>query len=175
MAATNRSCPVSTPRLKKSKEIGICPAGMPISLKAPAKPKPCRSPNAKATIQGARAVMPGFPARALRISTARNAIESAMMASTGFDGTRTRPKVAAANVMLWASVNERVAWSIVRASSELAEGCGDEDEPEHEEEVVVSEQDVLDAEREVGGCHARTARGHRNRGGWSSRREPLVP
>src|SRR5262249_15520194 len=53
-AATNRSCPISTPALKPSSASGISPGGSPISASAPAKPNPCRSPNANATAQGCR-------------------------------------------------------------------------------------------------------------------------
>ena len=84
--------PASTPRLKNSSATGICPAGKPISLNAPAKPKPCSSPNAKATSQGARAARPSRPWRACTISAATNTIESAITASTGADGTWTIPE-----------------------------------------------------------------------------------
>ena len=51
-----------------------------------------------------RAVKPGFPCRAFRISTATSMMLSAIVASTGGPGTLTNPSVAAASVMLWAMV-----------------------------------------------------------------------
>src|SRR6478736_8109728 len=51
-APTNTNCPISTPTLKKSKAIGIDDCGKPTSASAPAKPKPCSSPNVNATIHG---------------------------------------------------------------------------------------------------------------------------
>src|SRR5436189_53655 len=58
--AMNKSCPSSTPTLKKSSATGIAVCGRPTSLNAPAKPKPCNSPKVNATTHGQRAVREGF-------------------------------------------------------------------------------------------------------------------
>ena len=72
---------------------------------APAKPKPCSRPKQNATSHGQRAVSDGIPRRAFTISTATSTMLSAMAASTGGPGTWTKPSVAAASVMLCATVN----------------------------------------------------------------------
>ena len=53
----NMKCPVSTPRLKNSSAVGICPAGSPASLNPPAKPRPWTNPNVNATSHGAEVVV----------------------------------------------------------------------------------------------------------------------
>ena len=46
------NCPISMPILKNNKDKSISLFSMPISDKAPAKPKPCNKPNPKAKFQG---------------------------------------------------------------------------------------------------------------------------
>ena len=46
------NCPISMPILKNNKDKSISLFSMPISDKAPAKPKPCNKPNPKAQFQG---------------------------------------------------------------------------------------------------------------------------
>src|ERR1700738_1077303 len=48
-AAIKMSCPTSTPTLNVNNARGMSPCGNPISVSAPAKPKPCSRPNEKAT------------------------------------------------------------------------------------------------------------------------------
>ena len=60
-APINIKCPLSTPRLKNKSAVGMCPAGKPISVSPPAKPKPWISPNANATTHGALAAKPTLP------------------------------------------------------------------------------------------------------------------
>jgi hypothetical protein len=67
---------------------------------------------------------------------------SAIAASTGGDGTSTKPSVASASVMLWAS----------EGGDGLDQHPGaahDQQQPEHEQQVIDTKQDVLDAEAEV--------------------------
>ena len=74
------------------------------SLSAPAKPRPCNSPKVKATSHGHRTVRLDRPRREFTISAATKTMESAIAASTGRAGTCTKPSVAAASVMLCATV-----------------------------------------------------------------------
>ena len=60
-AATNTSCPASTPRLKNNKAVGIPCCGKPTSARAPANPNPCSRPNTNATNQGYRSVKVNSP------------------------------------------------------------------------------------------------------------------
>ena len=72
------------------------PAGRPTSLSAPAKPKPCSRPKAKATIQGARAAMPDCAVSRADDLDGDEDDRSAIAASTGAGGTWTKPSAAAA-------------------------------------------------------------------------------
>ena len=103
-AATNISCPTSTPTLKKSSARGISVCGSPISESAPANPKPCSKPKLRATSQGALEVRPISPRCCLASSVARKRMESAITASTGVCGTWIKPSAAMARVTLWARV-----------------------------------------------------------------------
>ena len=86
-------------------------AGKPTWLNAPAKPKPCSNPNVPATSHGARSVSPRSPRRLRRISDATKTMLSAIVASTGADGTCTTPSVASASVMLCATVNAVIVFT----------------------------------------------------------------
>ena len=72
---------------------------------------------------------------------------SAIVASTGAVGTRIKPRVAAANVMLCASVNAVI---VARSCRSLLTG---QDQTQHEQEVVDTEQDVLNPEPDIGAQH----------------------
>ena len=67
---------------------------------------------------------------------------SAITASTGADGTWTKPSVASASVMLCAMVKAVTVFT----SSQSAR---DEEQRQHEEQMIDAEQDVLDAEPEI--------------------------
>src|SRR5208337_489157 len=84
--STNDTWPISTPTLNITSAKGISPAGRPSALSPLAKPKPCNSPNAKATIHGCRVVTLVWPLRERTISTPRIKIESAMAALSGGPG-----------------------------------------------------------------------------------------
>src|SRR4051812_31890846 len=62
--ATNSSCPISTPTLKKNSATGMDREGRPTCANAPAKPKPCINPNVNETTHGHRPVIPDKPRRA---------------------------------------------------------------------------------------------------------------
>ena len=68
---------------------------------------------------------------------------SAIAASTGREGTSTKPRVARASVMLWASVNAVIVLISIQGPRH------DEQQAEHEQQVIDAEQDVLDAQGEV--------------------------
>ena len=69
---------------------------------------------------------------------------SAIVASTGGPGTWTTPSVASARVIEWAIVNA------VIVQDEHADAAHDEHQREHEQQVIVAEQDVLDAVQQIG-------------------------
>ncbi len=117
--------------------------GSPTCASAPAKPKPCSSPNVNATSHGARSVRPRSPRRERTISAATKTMLSAMIASTGAEGTCTKPSVASASVMLCAMVNAVIVFT------SKPDAAHDEHEREDEEQVIDPEEDVLHAEHEV--------------------------
>src|SRR5271165_7222089 len=84
--STNDTWPISTPTLNITSAKGISPAGRPSALSPLAKPKPCNSPNAKATIHGCRVVTLVWPLRERTISIPRIRIENAMAALSGGAG-----------------------------------------------------------------------------------------
>ena len=83
----------------------------------------------------------------MTISTATNTMLSAITASTGGRGTCTNPSVAAASVMLCATVN---AVTVLTSRQRAAH---DEQQRQHEQQMIDAEQDVLDAEREIDAGH----------------------
>jgi hypothetical protein len=99
--ATTASWPSSTPRLKVRSATGRWLSGSPISLTAPAKPRPCTRPNRKATTAGKRR---DSVWRACSASTATSTIDSAIVASTGGGHRVSQPSA------LSASTNNR--WSM---------------------------------------------------------------
>ena len=74
---------------------GMSPGGRPMSISAPAKPKPCSRPKVKATTHGHRAVKLGSPRFNRTISLASKMMLSAIIASTGGPGT-CRPQASPA-------------------------------------------------------------------------------
>src|SRR3984893_5596863 len=84
--STNDNWPISTPTLNITSAKGISAAGTPRALSPLAKPKPCNSPKAKATIHGCRMVMPVLPLPERTISIPRIRIENAMAALSGGPG-----------------------------------------------------------------------------------------
>ena len=138
------SCPISTPTLNVNNASGISPRGNPISESALAKPKPCRRPNENATSQGRRAARLG-----LASATARDlASEQQNTERNGRLHRRTR------------HVHDAERRQRERDRVRQREGGDrrdqhpqvrhDEDQREHEQQMVVAEQDVLDAVHEVG-------------------------
>ena len=59
--AMKRSCPSSTPTLKKRSASGMAFCGNPTSRNAPAKPSPCKSPKLNAITHGHVSVRPDRP------------------------------------------------------------------------------------------------------------------
>ena len=146
------------PTLKAKSASGMSPCGSPMSDSALAKPKPCSSPNVKATTHGQRAVSPISPRSRCTISTASSRMLSAIAASTGGPGTCTTPSVASASVIECATVNA------VMVRAEHASAANDQDERQHEEQMIEAEEDVLDPVREIGAHHReRPARSRRSR------------
>ncbi len=96
----NKICPSSTPILKKSRAEGIVVCGRPISVRAPANPKPCNNPNENATTHGYVIVNDFSPLLYFSISIAKNTILKAIMASTGAPGSPTNPKAESDKVIL---------------------------------------------------------------------------
>ena len=111
----------------------------------------------------------GSPSRARMISSATKAIESAIAASTGFGGTWTKPRVAAAKVMLCATVKA------VMALIKLPRVPGNQNESEHEEQMIDAEQNVLDAELEIGSGDGPAALTSRDRCPRRTGRQSLDP
>ena len=68
---------------------------------------------------------------------------SAIVASTGADGTCTKPSVASASVMLCAMVNAVIVFT------SNGDAAHDEHEREHEKQMIDAEENVLDAEDEI--------------------------
>ena len=78
------------------------------------------------------------------ISTATNMIERAIVASTGALASLTQPKVVPASVRECATVKA------VMAPTRRFDVAHQQQQREHEHQVVEAEQDVLDAEDEIG-------------------------
>lgn len=121
-------------------------------------------PKLKATIHGARAVMPSCPRRWRTISAATKTMLSAMTASTGGGGIWTQPSVAAVSVRLWERVKAVTVFTSFPATAR------DDEQREHEEEMINSCEDVFDAEHGVSaGDFQSTGSGfhHEGRSSWS--------
>ena len=103
------------------------------------------------------------------LGSATKAIESAIAASTGLGGTWTKPSVAAGerNAMRDGESRDRY--------DQLPRVRRNQDESEHEEEMIDAEQDVLDAELEIGSGDRPAALTGRDRRLRRSRRQPLDP
>ena len=65
---------------------------------------------------------------------------SAIVASTGARRHGTKPSVASASVMLWATVNAVTVLISIQGPRSISSSA------EHEQQVIDAEQDVLDAE-----------------------------
>ena len=81
---------------------------------------------------------------------------SAMAASTGGPGTRTTPSVASARVIECATVKAVMVRKSTRRSA------NDQDERQHEEEMIEAEEDVLDPVREIGTHYRERSAGGRD-------------
>ena len=171
-AATKRSCPSSTPTLKNSSATGIAWSGRPTSLSAPAKPRPCSRPKAKATSHGRRAVRlcPAAP-RIHDLHRDEHDAERDRRLDRRAGHMRRSRASPRASVMLCATVKA------VTVSAMRFQPPHQDDERQHEEQMVDAEEDVLDAEPEIGGGHLLPARSPpaRRRRGWpASARAVLV-
>src|SRR5437762_13291798 len=101
------------PPLKDTSASGMWPAGNPASARAPAKPKPCSSPNATAIAHGKRRSIVGR-STSRASSTASVRTLSAIRTSTGRDGTFAACSAAADRVRLWPSVKAVIVCSSSR-------------------------------------------------------------
>ena len=143
-AATNSSWPISTPTLNISSATGIAFCGRPTSASAPAKPKPCSRPKLKATTHGARAVRPGLPRRPWTTSAATKTMLRAMIASTGGPG-HVHPAHRRSDQ--GDAVRDRERGD--RGDDALA-AAHDQQQCQHEQQVVDAAEDVFDAEDQIG-------------------------
>ena len=79
---------------------------------------------------------------------------SAIVASTGLLGTCTNPSVAAASVMLCATVKA------VMVPTSLAPSLNQNKQRQHEQQMIDAEKNVLHAQHQIGATHfQRTGRG----------------
>ena len=118
--------------------------GRPTSLSAPAKPNPCSNPNVNATTHGQRAVRPGLPACAVN-DFRRN--ENDGQRDHGFD-RRTRH---ADQSQRRRGERDAVRDGEGRNRRHHAPGAfDDQQQRQHEQQVIDPEQDVLHAEHEIG-------------------------
>ena len=160
--AMKRSCPSSTPILKNSSATGIAWPGRPTSLNAPAKPRPCSRPNAKATSHGRRAGK-AFPA-SRRIHDLHRDER---------DAERDRSLDRRAGDIQKAE--RRSGQRDAVRDSEGRDSEGDalpaphkNDERQDEEQMVDAEKNVLDAKPEIGGRHLHRPAGGRDLEGGSA-------
>ena len=123
----------------------MCPAGRPISLSAPAKPNPCSRPKVKATIHGMRAARPARPRRGLQDfggdehDAQRDHRLDRLAAAHGRRRASPAPRV-----MLCATVNAVTVFTSRHVP------VGQEQQRQHEQQVVDAGQDVLDPKPEIG-------------------------
>ena len=148
---TNAGWPSSMPTLNASSAIGTSRCGSPASASAPAKPKPCSSPNASAAIHGRRR------GRGVVHVLARELDREQQHARRDQHLDRTRRHVRDAE--------RRRRQRDAVADGERGDGLDQEprrrheqQQTEHEEQVVGARQDVLDAERDVVVQHGPAAR-----------------
>ena len=147
----------------------MSPCGRPSSTSAPAKPKPCSRPKAKATIHGLTIARLSWPRSMRTTSAATMTMLTAIIASTGRDGSVTHPSVAQVSVIECATVKAVIAFTSLRQSRTISISAGDE------EQMVEAEGDVLDAVAHIGGEHGPGALRSRDRRRRFARRQPRRP
>ena len=147
----NRKCPISTPILKNSKATGMWLPGNPASLRPPANPSPCISPNTNATSQGIRAVTVCSPPRTRRISAATNMmLERDRRLHRRWRNVHPPERRSRQGQ----AVGDRERG---HGLDELPAAAHQDEQCQHEQKVVNARQDVLDAEHGVGTGHFKSA------------------
>ena len=140
-AAMKASWPSSTPTLNAKSASGMSPCGSPISARAPAKPSPCRRPKEKATSHGKDRVRLALSLRQLIGQ------EDDAEGDRRLDRRRGHMDEAECRRSEGDRVGDGEGGD---GGDQCPHAAHQQDQAQHEQEMVRPEQNVLDAEGAIG-------------------------
>ena len=165
-APMNRKWPASTPRLKNSSAVGMCPCGRPASLNPPAKPRPCISPKMSATIHGAWAAI--LVDAASHVNNLRGDKDDAQ-GDDRLDRALRHMHEAECRCRERDAVGDRERG---HGLDQLPAAPRDDQQRQDKEQMIDASENVFDAEHEVGAYDGQRARCGLHDKRRSRRREP---